>query len=78
MPLTAARTGIAGAARRAYTRDEPTVLTEHGAPVAVVIGIDEWRELTDLRRKMLWVELRKRQHSSAWVGTDEVIAGREW
>jgi prevent-host-death family protein len=75
MPLTAARTGIAAAARRAQARDEPTVLTEHGTPLAVVIGVDEWRELTDLRRRTLVAELRRRQRSDRWVSHDEVIAG---
>jgi prevent-host-death family protein len=74
MPLTAARTQIASAARRAQHRDEPTVLTEHGNPLAVVVGFDEWQELTALRRSTLLAELRRRQKSTAWVDHDDVVA----
>jgi len=77
MPLTAARTKIASAARRAQLRDEPTLLTEHGSPLAVVVGFDEWRELTALRRETLLAELRRRQRSESWIAHDEVVASLE-
>jgi prevent-host-death family protein len=77
MPLTAARTQIASAARRAQHRDEPTVLTDHGSPLAVVVGFDEWRELTALRRESLLTELRRRQRSTTWIDHDAVIASLE-
>ncbi|HKE66639.1 MAG TPA: type II toxin-antitoxin system Phd/YefM family antitoxin [Micromonosporaceae bacterium] len=77
MPLTAARTQIASAARRAQHRDEPTVLTDHGSPLAVVVGFDEWRELTALRRESLLTELRRRQRSSTWIDHDQVVASLE-
>jgi prevent-host-death family protein len=73
MPLTAARTKIASAARRAQLRDEPTLLTEHGSPLAVVVGFDEWRELTALRRERLLTELRRRQRGDTWITHDDVV-----
>jgi len=47
-PLRDARAGLAAVVDQA-AKDEPTIVTRRGKPVAVIVGHEEWQRLTGAR-----------------------------
>jgi prevent-host-death family protein len=71
MKITEARSHLADIVRDANMHDEPTVITQNGKPAAVVIGFEEWKELTAERDARITARVRSRM--AEYVSHEDVL-----